>query len=216
MADAVARWGGEARISTAGSQVLRRQILEGARADLFVPASDRHVRGKAMEAVFEPPVRLGCNAVVVVVPRSSPVRSLEDLPRAERLVIGTPEVPIGAYADRLLERAGRRFGEPWRRRVLARVISRELDVRQVLAKVTLGEADAAIVYGSDAADAEVRTIRLPPELAVSARYPIALSRHATRSARSLARWLRSDAGRALLLERGFEPCAGGDDEPAVR
>ena len=65
-------------------------------------------------------------------------------------MIGTPEVPVGKYTLQILEQADRRLAPDFSARVLARVVSRELNVRQVLAKVVLGEADAGIVYRSDA------------------------------------------------------------------
>lgn len=210
MHDATARWAGNARISTAGSQVLRRQIEAGAPADVFAPASFAHVEGEAIAARLEPPALLACNSLVLVVPRSSPLESFEDLPLAERIVLGTPEVPVGAYAEVMLAQAAARYGTAWRERVLARVVSREIDVRQVLAKVTYGEADAALVYRSDARLADVRRIDPPEGIGVSARYPIALTRTARPEARELVRWLRSDEGRALFLGHGFDACPVGD------
>lgn len=212
--DAVEGWPGEVRISTAGSQVLRRQIVAGAPADVFVPASFAHVEGELIEARLEPPALFACNSLVLVVPESSPIRRFEQLPEAERIVLGTPEVPVGAYADMLLLAAGRRFGGDWRERALGHVVSREIDVRQVLAKVTLGEADAALVYGSDAHFAPVRQIDPPEGLEVSARYPISLTRGASPEARDLVRWLRSEPTRTLLLDRGFDECpVGGRPAP---
>jgi len=210
MQDASERWTGSARISTAGSQVLRRQLEEGAPADIFIPASFAYVQGGLIEARLEPPALLACNSLVLVVPRSSRLRTFEELPLAERIVLGTPEVPVGAYADRMLAGAIARYGAAWRERVLERVVSREIDVRQVLAKVTLGEADAALVYRSDAELADVRRIDPPMGLEVSARYPIALTRNARPEARDLVRWLRAAPGRAVFLERGFDACPVGD------
>ena len=76
------------------------------------------------------------NELVVVVPRGSTVRTFADLPSAPKIVLGTPEVPIGRYSDQLLDKAGADF----KAKVMGHVVSREPNVRQVLAKVTLGEA----------------------------------------------------------------------------
>ena len=63
---------------------------------------------------------------------------------AERIVVGAPEVPIGKYTLRILEKASRSLGADFGAQVGAKIVSRELNVRQVLAKLILGEADAGI------------------------------------------------------------------------
>ncbi|MBN4049428.1 molybdate ABC transporter substrate-binding protein [bacterium AH-315-N03] len=209
MEDAVERWPGHVRISTAGSQVLRQQIEAGAPADVFVAASFAHVRADRIARRLEAPALFACNRLILVVPPSSPIVRFEQLPEAERIVLGTSEVPAGAYADELLVTAGRHFGGRWRERVLARVVSREIDVRQVLVKVTLGEADAALVYGSDARLANVRQISPPDGLGVTARYPIALVRGAGPEARDLLRWLGTEHTQTVLRAQGFDQCPVG-------
>lgn len=197
--------GVEVRVVLAGSQILSRQIEEGAPADVFAPASPAHAA--AIEALLERPRTLACNEPVIVTPPSSRVRSFADLAEVDRLVVGTPEVPIGAYTDAMLARAP----DALRRRIEARIASRELDVRQVLAKVVLGEADAAIVYRTDAigAGAAVRTISIDPALSVTARYPIAVVRASREAelARAFVSFTGSAEGRAILEARGFVECA---------
>ena len=200
------------RVVSAGSQVLRRQIEAGAPASLFVPASPEHLESDGIASLLEPPATLACNRAVLVVRPGSLAVDLETLPRAERLVLGASEVPIGAYADEILDRAEARFGPAWRAGVQARLVSRELDVRHVLAKVTLGEADAAIVYRTDALDSGLRTIEIPDELGVVARYPIAVVRDgpALGRARRFAWWLGHDEGAQILARHGFERCPEDD------
>ena len=77
------------------------------------------------------------------------MKTFADLPRADRIVVGAPEVPIGAYTVQIWQKAAA-TGADFAARLQAKVVSRELNVRQVLAKVVLGEADAGIVYRSDA------------------------------------------------------------------
>lgn len=199
-----ARSGVEVRVTAAGSQVLRRQIEAGAPADVYAPASFAHLEGAVSERL-EAPALLGCNHPVVVARPGSSVRALSSLDRAERIVLGAPEAPIGAYADAILARATERYGEAWRRRVDRRVVSREIDVRQVLTKVQLGEADAAIVYASDAAGSPLRVARIPDGLEVEARYPVAVVADAPAEARDFARWLRED-GFAHLERHGWTRC----------
>ena len=116
-------------------------------------------------------------------------------------------MPIGAYTLRIFEAASARYGHGFRSALEARIASRELNVRQVLAKVRLGEADAAIVYRTDALAAHeaVETISIPADLNVVAEYPIAALREAPQPAlaRVFLELVLSQAGRALLGRYGF-------------
>ncbi len=150
------------------------------------------------------------NAPVLVVARdaASQLQSLSDLPRAERLVFGVEEVPIGRYTARILERAGTVWGADFRSRVEAKVVSRELNVRQVLAKVRLQEAQAGIVYATDArAAADVQVVRIPDEINVVAQYPIARLKRAQNPelAQAFVDFVRGAAGQAILERAGFLP-----------
>jgi len=117
-------------------------------------------------------------------------------------------VPIGEYTVRILEAASRRYGPAFGAAVESRVASRELNVRQVLAKVALGEADAAIVYRTDALASRgaVEVISIPPELNVVAEYPIAVLRGAPQAglARAFVELVLSSAGQAVLARHGFQ------------
>ena len=146
---------------------------------------------------------------MLVVPAGNPagIHGLEDLPEAQRIVVGAPEVPIGAYTLRILDAASRTYGAGFRARVEARVASRELNVRQVLAKVRLGEADAAIVYRTDAAAAgsQVQVIPLPEGVNVVAEYPVAVLTRAKQPAlaREFVDLLLSAPGQEKLARFGF-------------
>jgi len=194
----------------AGSQELRTQIEHGARADLLASADERHLRALAEAGLAEAPRSFARNEPVIVVPSGNPavIHTLRELSRAQRIVVGAPEVPIGAYTLRIFEAAAARYGHGFRSAVEARIASRELNVRQVLAKVRLGEADAAIVYRTDALAAQeaVETISIPADLNVVADYPIAALRGAPQPAlaRAFIELVLSPAGRALLARYGFQ------------
>ena len=194
----------------AGSQELRTQVEHGARADVFASADPRTLRALAGAGLALEPQVFARNEPVIVVPAGNPagIHSLADLPRARRLVVGAPEVPIGEYTVRILEAASRRYGPAFGAAVESRVASRELNVRQVLAKVALGEADAAIVYRTDALASRgaVEVISIPPQLNVVAEYPIALLRGAARPglARAFVELVLSSAGQAVLARHGFQ------------
>ncbi len=201
--------GVDVKLAFAGSQQFRTQIEHGASFDVFASADSvnavplvraNYLGALATFAENEP--------VIVVAPAAaSAVRSLADLPEVERLVVGTPEVPIGRYSLEIFDRASSELGEGFRRRVEARVVSRELNVRQVLSKVLLGEAQAGIVYRSDALAAKgpVHVVEIPANLNVVARYPIAVAARAPhpRLARAFVDFVRSPSGRAVLVASGF-------------
>jgi molybdate transport system substrate-binding protein len=194
----------------AGSQELRTQVEHGARADVLASADPRTLRALAGAGLSLEPQVFARNEPVIVVPVGNPagIDALADLPRARRLVVGAPEVPIGEYTVRILEAASRRYGPAFGAAVESRVASRELNVRQVLAKVALGEADAAIVYRTDALASRgaVEVISIPPQLNVVAEYPIALLRGAPRPglARAFVELVLSSAGQAVLARHGFQ------------
>jgi len=198
--------------NAAGSQELRAQIEHGAAADVFASADRKHMDALLAQGLVVGPSVFTCNVVVVVVrpALAATVKTLADLPRVDRIVLGAPEVPIGSYTIEILKKAAAKLGADFPGRVDAKVVSRELNVRQVLAKVRLGEADAGVVYRSDAVTAagRVSVIAIPPELNVAAEYPMALVTSAPH--RDLARrWIelvKSPTGAAALREAGFVPC----------
>lgn len=199
-------------IDAAGSQTLRAQIEQGAAADVFASADERQMNALVGEGLVATPASFACNEPVVVVRSdlAGTVKTFADLPRAERIVVGAPEVPIGAYTAEVWQKAARKLGADFAARVQAKIVSRETNVRQVLAKVVLGEADAGVVYRSDAraAQGKVAVVVIPPELNVTASYPIALLASAPHAAlgRAFVALVRSPAGQAALREAGFVPC----------
>lgn len=202
--------GVEVSFNFAGSQELRTQLQQGARADVAAFADQPQFQSLVSEDLTGPPSVFARNTLALIVPRGNPARILElrDLPLAGRIVVGDPSVPIGSYTLRLLDGASARYGAGFRQKVEERVSSRELNVRQVLAKVRLGEADAGIVYRSDAllANAAVDSIPIPADLNLEATYPIAVLRNAPqpRLAEAFVRLVLSVEGRAVLARHGFQ------------
>jgi len=193
----------------AGTQELRTQIEHGAAADVFASADERHMNELVKAGRATGPVVFARNEPVVVVAKESAdeLREFSDLPHAARIVVGAPEVPIGRYTEQLLERANAHLGPDFRARVEAKIVSRELNVKQVLTKVRLGEAQAAIVYKSDAkaAEKEVRVVAIPPYMNLIARYPIAVLSAAAhpRLAREWIELVLSRRGQETLARAGF-------------
>lgn len=197
-------------LNLAGSPELRTQIEHGAPADVIASADVKHMAALVEEKLAGPSTLFTCNEPVVVTPAGeAKPATFADLAGTDRLVFGTPELPIGAYTERILEAASK-DSPGFREKVEANVVSRELNVRQVLAKVTLGEANAAFVYRTDALSAgdSVRVIDVPAAYNVQAEYPIAAltgSRHPEEAAAFVA-FVLSSAGQASFTRRGFRPC----------
>jgi molybdate transport system substrate-binding protein len=200
--------GAKVRLHLAGSQELRIQIEQGARADLFASADGEHMARLASAKLVHSQRVFARNQPVIVVAAGNPlgIQRLGDLQKAPRLVVGAPEVPIGRYTRQILERARRRDPQAVRN-IEARVVSRELNVRQVLAKVVLGEADAGIVYRTDARSApgKLEVVPVPEALHVVAVYPLAQVTGARQPglARQFVALVLSRAGQSRLAAAGF-------------
>jgi molybdate transport system substrate-binding protein len=138
------------RYSFAGSNALAAQIRQGAPADIFASANTSIPQQLYDQGLVEKPVVFTRNALILIVPKSNPARihSVFDLRRDRiKLVVAAPGVPVGDYTRIVLHNLGLDDA-------LHNVVSNETDVREVLAKVALGEADAGFVYTTDA-----RTVR---------------------------------------------------------
>ncbi len=197
-------------LNLAGSSTLATQIRQGAPFDVFASANETQMNLVANDERLDgAAVPFASNRLVVITPNGSPVTSVADLAMQGALVVlAGPEVPVGAYARDVLHRLDDLYGDGYANAVLANVVSEEPNVRQVAAKVTLGEADAAIVYATDAAILDpgaVTTLAIDDAYNVTARYPIAVL-NATRQAdlaRAFVDFVLSDEGQALLAARGF-------------
>lgn len=199
----------DVHLTFAGSQVLRLQIERGAAADVFAAASEAHMHALREQGRVEAPQDFAGNRLVVIVPRDNPAGILrfEDLAKAGTIVIGAQTVPVGVYTRQMLDRVA--ASQPaLAERVVAHVVSEESNARLVRAKVELGEADAAVVYRTDAdASDRVRVIEVPEAYAVPARYPIAVVEGAAHAepARSFVAYVLSESGQRALAEHGFSP-----------
>lgn len=211
--------GVEVTFNFAGTQELRTQLEHGAAADVFASADQRHMDELARASRVSGPVVFARNEPVIVVAKESAasLRGLADLPSANRIVIGAPEVPIGRYTLQILDRASTTLGADFRSRVEARIVSRELNVRQVLTKVSLGEAQAGFVYRTDAraAQDQVSVVAIPPELNVIAEYPIAVVSGAAHPglARAWVDFVLSADGQRALRNAGFLAPSGSNPPP---
>ena len=200
--------GVDVAVTYAGSQILRLQIEQGAAADVFASANVEHMQALVDSGLVAESRVFAHNDLVVIVPPDNPagIETLGDLAHAQRLVLGTANVPVGQYAREVLRRAGPTYEEGFEAIVMSRVVSQETNVRLARAKVELGEADAAIVYRTDAGSSDrVRVIPIPPAVNVIADYPIGvLTRTTARdAAEAWVALVTSAEGRAVLQRHGF-------------
>lgn len=191
----------EVAFNFAGSQALAGQIVEGAPADVFASANQTQMDVVVDQgsAEGEPEVLTG-NLLEIAVEPGNPLglAGLEDLAQPDLvLVLADQDVPAGEYAAQALYAAG----------VEVTPASLEVDVRAVLSKVALGEADAGIVYRSDVVSGgdEVEGVAIPEDQNVPAAYPIVTVADAPNpeAAAALVEHVLSEEGQATLVEYGF-------------
>ena len=196
----------------AGSQVLRLQIESGARADLFISANPHHVDAlHRANRLHQSPTVIAANQLVLAVPADNPagLTGLDDLTHpGRRIVMAAGTVPAGVYARRMLELHADATGQPgFPDAVLQRVISFETNVRQVAAKLELGEADAGFVYRTDvrASNGRLQVIQTPSQVQVIATYPAAVVRDAPSPdlAQRFLTFLQSLEAQAILTRHDF-------------
>ena len=203
-------------INFAGSQALAMQIEQGAAADVFASADDRWMTHVHDSGFVAGEVRTFVrNRLVVIVPKSNPARitSLQDLARyGVKLVLAGDAVPAGRYARTMIDDLAHQpgYSADFGQRVLRNVVSNEENVKAVVAKVQLGEADAGVVYISDVTPAVSRFVTrlaIPVAAGVAASYPIAIMRRAPNpiAARAFVDLVLSPTGQAVLARNGFVP-----------
>ncbi|HKD33222.1 MAG TPA: molybdate ABC transporter substrate-binding protein [Gaiellaceae bacterium] len=205
LSDAFPKIAPHATYSFAGSNTLAAQIRQGAPADVFASANLTLPNGLYKDHFCSKPVVFTRNRLVVIVPRSNPanVHTVYDLRRSGvKIVIAAQGVPVGSYTLQVLKNMNLTS-------VLSNVVSRESDVREVLAKVALNEADAGFVYSTDAktVPGKVRVLRIPAWAQPKAQYGICIvsaSAHKA-AARAFVKRVMSKAGQKVLVRYGFLP-----------
>lgn len=201
------------KLNFGASQALRTQIEQGAQADVFASANPKEIEalmaGNFVDA--QSPQIFLTNQLVVIMPAHNPARveNLVDLAQdGIKLVLAAEEVPVGNYSLKALEKLDQAFGNGFKNKTLQNVVSYENTVKQVVAKVQLGEADAGIVYVSDTVAApELTKIDIPMENNVVAKYLLAALVQSKRPelARAFISYVLSTDGQFILKKWGFSP-----------
>jgi molybdate transport system substrate-binding protein len=197
-----------------GSPMLRTQLEQGARADVYVSADAAQMELAKKSGVVQGEISIVVkNRLVVIVPRGNPgkVAMFQDLARPGlKLDLTAPRVPVGSYSRQALSRANAAYGADFAERALRNVVSEEENVKQVVTKVQLGEADAGIVYVSDVTPkvgTDVVMIPIPDAYNQIATYPIALTQSVRNRAAAefFINFVRSPEGQAVLQAHNFIP-----------
>lgn len=199
----------------AGSQALVTQLSEGAPADVFASANTTQMNAAVDAGVIDgEPSIFAQNRLAIVVPSDNPagITSLTDLGKdGVKLVLAAEDVPVGQYGRQAICNAGAdavTYGDGFVDSVGANIVSNETNVKNVLAKVQLGEADAGIVYVTDVTPdvaGDVTLIDIPDAVNIIAKYPIAaVDGGDAQSAEAFISYLLSDDGQATLQSFGFQ------------
>jgi len=194
------------RYSFGGSNQLAAQIQQGAPADVFASANTTLPNQLYAKGLCSKPVVFTRNTLVVVVPQANPagIRTIYDLTRAGvKLVVAGPGVPVGSYTLQVLKNMNLSAA------VQKNIVSQETDVREVLSKVALGEADAGFVYSTDArtVPGQVRTIKVPAWAQPKVQYGVCVVTASTHKAdaQTFVKRLIAGAAQKKLIAAGFLP-----------
>ena len=195
-----------------GSQILEAQLAQGAQADVFASADQAWMDRATSDGLVSRSTPFATNSLVVIASMKSPVQTAHDLSNSGlRLLLCADAVPCGRYARTMLAKmdADHAFGKWFASSVMRNVVSEEENVESVVAKVSLGEADAGIVYRSDVAKApaQVRVVELPAADQPAIAYPIAVVKGGASPdvAADFVAFVRSAAAREILRRNGFAP-----------
>lgn len=200
--------------SFAASSALAAQVEQAAPADVFASADEANMKKVTdKNLIAGTPVTFARNLPVIVVPAANRagIATPRDLAKpGVKLVLAGPEVPIGNYARQIIDRlaADPAIGAAFKDAALKNIVSNEANVRAVLTKVELGEADAGIVYKTDVkvSGDKVKIVEVSPAANVVATYPIgvvAASKNPD-AARVFVAFVTGPEGQRALAEAGFD------------
>ncbi|RFU82691.1 molybdate ABC transporter substrate-binding protein [Streptomyces triticagri] len=187
------------KFSFAGSQELAAQVEQGSPADALVTADTKTMDD--LQADTNDPSVIAKNRLVIAVGKGNPknIKDLDDLAKSDnKVVLAASEVPVGRYSKEILDT----------QKIKVKPVSQEANVRAVLSKVELGEADAGLVYKTDvtAAEGKAGAVDIPDDENAIAEYPAATLKASenTDAADEFVQWLSSDEAQKILADAGFQ------------
>lgn len=190
---------------------LKIQIEQGVEADIFLSANKKHYDDlKAGGYISKGEVLLN-NSMVMIVPKDNPaqIEVVQDVQNKCKLVLAQKEVPAGDYARKIIHSMSVKLGIQFEKNVLNNIVSEENNVKQVVNKVVIGEADAAFVYSSDvtlSVKDKVKVINIAPEYNVKAEYWMGQLKkeNGNEYAQKFYDFLISGEGQKIFNKYGFE------------
>ena len=192
------------RLNFAGSDQLAAQIEQGVPADVYAAASPKYPEELRGKDLLGETTNFATNSLILIVPPDNPanIASVGDLKQGAKLVVGDPAVPVGSYTETVLGNLGISDAD-------LNIVSEEQDVKSVLSKVELGEADAGFVYVTDALSAgdKVKQLQLPAAAEATAVYPIGIV-SASKQTQAAQQWIdlvTGPDGQKVLQGLAFGP-----------
>jgi molybdate transport system substrate-binding protein len=191
----------------------RLQFTQGATGDVFITASQKDMDDAIADETVASDVAkvFALNQLVVILPanNSANIQKLEELAKpGVRLLVAVVDTPIGKVTQTMFDKMDKQFGTGYKTKVIANVVSNESGVKPIVSKIKLGEADAGIVYVTDAVGApDLKTITIPPEFNMIMQLNVAPLAKAANpdQAASFTAFLVSPEGQLILKKWGFLP-----------
>jgi len=201
--------GWKVTLNLAGSDQLAAQIEQSAPADVFAAASPKYPEELQGKKLLGTTTNFATNSLLLVTPKANPahIKTPKDLEKGDaKVVVADPAVPLGSYTETVLENLGIDESK-------LNIVSKEQDAEAVLAKLTLGEADAGFVYVTDALSqkSKLHEIEFPASADATASYPIGIVA-ASKNKKVAQQWIdlvTGSDGQAVLRQYGFGPPASG-------
>ncbi|MBZ4666133.1 molybdate ABC transporter substrate-binding protein [Mahella sp.] len=197
-------------LNAAGSQTLRMQIEQGADADVFISADERHMDALLYKGLADTPSVIAYNRMAIIADKSADIKEWHDLAKKGiKIALAHTDVPAGQYTIDVLD-AIEQDQPGFKQMVLNNVVTYEMSVKDVAQKVLMGEADAGIVYVTDiplTGDHQARLIDIPNKYNITSQYlAVAMkdSKHSD-AAKSFIEFILSDDGQKILKRYGFTP-----------
>lgn len=203
-------------LNLASTSALKTQMIQGAPVDIFLSANQTHFDEIKKAGYIEEGQALLTNKLICIVAHTNTsIKTLEDLgEQPVRLVLAQAEVPIGKYSEEVLDNAKAYYGEDYKEKVLDKVVSREMNVKQALIKVVLGEAEATFVYATDVTPEvkeKIRIIEIPEAINTEVTYWVGLTKQGADKEEAVAfyKWLLQKEAQAIFHKYGF-------NEPSIK
>jgi molybdate transport system substrate-binding protein len=187
------------------------QVEQGVEADIFLSADKKHYDTLKEEGYVSEGKPFLYNSMVLIVPKDNPakIEKTEDLVNKCKLVLALREVPAGDYARKIIHSLTEQLGKQYEEKVLQNIVSEENNVKQVVNKVVIGEADVAFAYSTDVTQSvkeKVKVINIEPKHNIRAEYWVSKLKNKNQNqyAEKIYAFLISEEGQKIFQKYGFE------------